>query len=205
VHVLLLLTVLTAGQDFFQAPDLLSPATRAQLRLTVEQDTKIQKLVDTIMGESFAYHKKFEAGRPGYTKDGAVKVVEDATPKVAALLTKEQRQKLNELIVQRAGVRILLREGVAESFNLAPETVEMIREAVRENDIAIQQRQAFFEARDQPIFAKGITPEALQKLTAEENAEIARMKREMDAKVVKQLTKNQKAKFAALQGKEAAK
>jgi hypothetical protein len=202
VHVLLLLTVLTAGQDFFQAPDLLSPATRAQLRLTVEQDAKIRKLVQTIMDESLAYHEKFEAGKPGYTKDGAVKVMEDGTPKVAALLTKEQRQKLNELIVQRAGVRIFLREGVAESFNLVPETLEMIRETVRENDIAIQERQAFFDARDQPIFAKGITPEAAQKLVAEENAEITRMKREMDAKILKQLTKNQKAKFAALQGKE---
>lgn len=185
-----------------------SAAVRKELKVTPEQAKALDKVnLETRrrMAARFKQdneehadelRRQREAGLPGvmdHVMDRGE--VDQAIPEVVRILTGPQLRRLAEVSLQHQGLPTFARPKTAEELNLTPETFELIKEVLDER----LARQADLSAAYNKGHA-GQSPAAWKKETDRIAAAQSALERTTEARIMKLLTKKQRARYRALLG-----
>jgi hypothetical protein len=198
------------GCDVF-TPGIGGDAVYREIKVSPEVRRKIEKLLAERRDAEHARVAEVRRAAEAAGQESPWFIPADAelkrqtTRRIAALLTREQRDRLNEMVVQDLGTRALLEPPVAKVLGLAPDTVELIRQMIAEaDDRQWANHLARTNAREVPTpggpALPSLSAEESRRQTAEDERFDRLARRPVDAEILKLLTRKQRAKFAAMAG-----
>lgn len=120
-----------AAQDMFTVYDLVKPQYVKTLKIDAKTAVRFAALRDEVEAASDARIRE-EKQRTGldFGQVDMDDVIRASTRKAVKLLTRDQRRRLNALVVRREGVRVVFRPEGAAALRVDPETIEAIREVL---------------------------------------------------------------------------
>ena len=157
---------------------LMDPAVKKEIKLTDEQDKKVQQELGDLIQEGPNGSKQLMIG-PGQDLD-------DVDQRIEKLLNAEQIKRLYELHLQRIGYRGLTLPRVAKELKISGDQEAKIESILEEYQRKLMEKM---QEQQQEGGVIRVTPE----MTAE-------LDREMAKELEKTLTAEQKKKWEAMQG-----
>jgi peroxiredoxin len=185
-------TVMLAGQPPLLAMDPYSgndpfwilihePAVIAELKLSPSQRTAYQKLTDGLDQQFFPLRNKtYEQASAGMTK-----ILAEARQGLQDLLKPEQHQRLNEILYQKLGAPMLLRDEVAEQIRLTEKQRSEIKTIVEDTYKAVSALEK--------AASEGEPREPLEKQYRE-------LKTDEQTEIIKLLSRDQQQRWKAVVG-----
>jgi hypothetical protein len=199
-----LLLIVAAGapaappaDEVFPASYLRSESVRREIKLDPEVARKALAIDDDATARGKQAELLFAEGKP-VDVEAARALPYQALDEIKRLLSRAQRKRLEEIYVQRAGVRVVLNTEVAAKLNLSDEQAEAIHAVYDEESRAggEAERRAPRSKPGPEGLPKGFTDEESKAVEAER----AKIRSRADREALKLLTKKQRAKLEAMRG-----